>query len=282
MVTVRVVDKTDFTLGLIIQGTNVAFLNTLRRIMLTEVPSMAVDEVMVIENSSVLPDEVLAHRLGFIPLKTDLETYNLPEECPCKSELGCNLCRVSLALDVEATESVRTIYSGDLVTENPDIRPVKDNIPIVKLAPDQKIKLEAYARLGKGKTHAKWQPVSVCTYKHLPKIEIDANRCDTCGNCVEVCPMKILQTTGRGIQTQNIIECALCRDCVDACPLSPPAVDITLNENSFIFHIESTGSFLVEQIFRRALQTLEKKLEEFLNQLMEKFPEEPQEIKKDP
>jgi len=265
MVGVQVVEKTDSTMRMIIQGADVPFLNALRRIVLAEVPTMAVDEVMVIENSSVLHDEILAHRLGFIPLKTDLDTYNLPEECPCKSEFGCNLCRVSLTLDVEATEGVRTVYSGNLLSENPDIKPVSDNIPIVKLAQGQKVRLEAYARLGRGKAHAKWQPVSVCAYKHLPIIKIDAKRCDACGKCVVVCPKKILVDVGKGIEARNIIECTLCRNCMEACPLSPPAIHIAPDGNSFVFDVESTGALPVEQILVEAISILEKKSEEFLS-----------------
>ena len=270
MVEVRVVEKTDLTMRLIIRGVDVAFLNALRRIMLAEVPSMAIDEAVVIENSSMLHDEILAHRLGLIPLKTDLDTYNLPEECPCKSELGCNLCRVVLTLDVEATEGTKTVYSRDLVPENPDIKPVSDNIPIVKLAPDQKIRLEAYARLGRGKAHAKWQPVSMCTYKHLPKIKIDAKRCDACGECVKICPKKILVDVGKRIETRNIIECTLCQDCVDACPLSPPAIDVASDENAFVLDVESTGALPVERILLEALKILDEKFDEFLNQLAAK------------
>jgi len=146
--------------------------------MLSEVPAMAIEDVVIIENSSVLPDEILANRLGFIPLKTDLDSYNLPEECPCKSEFGCNLCRVALTLEAEAADEVTAVYSGDLQSENLDIAPVSDKILLVKLAPDQKIKLEAYARLGKGKVHAKWQPVSTCAYKFVPEIETSNERGD--------------------------------------------------------------------------------------------------------
>jgi len=146
--------------------------------MLSEVPTMAIADAVIIENSSVLPDEILVHRLGFIPLKTDLDSYNLPEECPCKSEFGCNLCRVALTLEAEAADEVTAVYSGDLQSENPDIAPVSDRILLVKLAPDQKIKLEAYARLGKGKVHAKWQPVSTCAYEFVPENETSNERGD--------------------------------------------------------------------------------------------------------
>ena len=58
---------------------------------------------------AVMFDELVAHRLGLIPLKTDLNRYNLPEDCDCKSALGCPKCRVLLVLDAEATDKIRTV-----------------------------------------------------------------------------------------------------------------------------------------------------------------------------
>jgi len=101
-------------------------------------------------------DEILAHRLGLIPVTTD-PTYNLPEECTCKSELGCEKCRASLSLEIEASDPVEVVYTSNLKPENPEVKPVSDKIPIVKLAQGQRVKLEAYARLGRGRDHAKWQ-----------------------------------------------------------------------------------------------------------------------------
>jgi len=262
----QILEKTDDYVRFIVKGVNVPFVNALRRIILTEVPSMAINEVVIIENNSMLHDEILAHRMGLIPLKTDLDSYNLPEECTCKSEFGCNLCRVALTLEVEATEDTTTVYSKDLKSENPSITPVSDKIPIVKLAPEQKIRLEAYARLGKGKNHAKWQPVSMCTYKYLPQIKIDAERCNACGDCVDVCPQKILVNTGEGIETQNTIECTLCQDCVDTCPQNPPAIEVNWDKEAFVFSIESTGALPVERIIFEALKILEKKINDFYSQ----------------
>jgi len=247
-VKIEVLEKDDKNLRLIIHGTDVPFMNALRRTILAEVPCMAIDEVVIIENSSMMKDETIAHRLGLIPLKTDLDSYNLPEECPCKSEFGCNLCRVSLTLDAEAKEGTRTVYSGVLISENPDITPVSDKIPIVKLAKEQKLKLEAYATLGKGKNHAKWQPVSMCVYKYFPRIKIDDKRCTTCGKCVEVCPRKVLVKDGDKIKIRDLIACTLCQDCVDTCPLDQPAIEISWDENSFIFSLESTGALPPKRI----------------------------------
>lgn len=271
LVEIRVLDKNDASMRFIVEGVDVSFVNALRRIMLAEVPCMAIDEIVVIENTSLLHDEILAHRMGLIPIKTDLDSYNLPEDCTCKSELGCNLCRAALTMEVEASDGIKTVYSGDLKPENPDIAPVSDRIPLVKLASDQKIKLEAYARLGKGKKHAKWQPVSMCIYRYLPQIKIDETRCDLCGECVRICPKKVFVTADdkKKLKVQNLIECTLCQDCVDICSMDPPAINVNWSEGAFIFSIESTGALPVERIVVEALKILDKKVASFLKELKE-------------
>lgn len=271
---IQILEKNDLSLRLLIEGTNAAFMNTLRRIILSEVPTMAIDDVVIIENSSTLQDEFLAHRIGLIPLKTDLETYNLPENCTCKSEFGCNLCRVSLILEAEAEDHIITVYSGDFKSENPSIIPVSNKIPIAKLAPEQKIRLEAYARLGKGKDHARWQPVSMCAYKYRPTITVDTKFCDLCGDCTKVCPKNILVKAGNKIEIRNIENCTLCQDCADACQKTPKAIEVAWDENSFIFGMESTGALSPERILQEALNILDRKLKDFLNQLTGKENEE--------
>src|SRR5271154_1378684 len=157
---VKVLEESDEKVFLQFDGIDRSYANAIRRFCIAEVPSMAIDDIVILENSSVLYDEILAHRLGMIPLRTDLERYVLPEKCDCGSPLGCQKCRVLLVLDATAKEKPRTVVSGDLVSEDRDISPVSPNIPIVKLAVGQSVKLEAYARLGRGKEHAKWQPAA--------------------------------------------------------------------------------------------------------------------------
>ena len=264
---IEVLERDDMNVRLLIQGANVPFMNALRRTILAEVPCMAIDDVVIIENSSVLQDEIIAHRLGLIPLKTDLDGYNLPEECSCKSEFGCNLCRVSLTIDAEAKEGTRTVYSRELISENPDITPVSDTIPVVKLVKEQKLKLEAYARLGKGKNHAKWQPVSMCTYKYFPQIRVDGKQCDVCGECVEICPKKVLIKAGDKIEIRDLMTCTLCQDCIDVCPKNPPAIEVSWKEGTFIFNVESTGVLSPERIMNEAVKILNQQLKEFISQV---------------
>lgn len=270
---IKVLEKDDEHLRLLIQGVNVPYMNALRRIVTSEVPCMAIDEIVMVENSSVLQDEIIAHRLGLVPLKTDLDSYNLPEECPCKSEFGCNLCRVTLALDVESKEGSRTIYSGDLKSESETVVQLSDKIPIVKLAKEQKIRLEAYARLGKGKNHAKWQPVSMCAYKYFPKIMI-SKKCSVCGKCIEMCPKKVLIKTDNKIEVRDLMACTLCQDCAEACPEKPPAIEVSGEEDAFIFSLESTGALDPDRIMTESIKILDKQLKELEGEIKVKKSEE--------
>ena len=271
---IKVLEKNDKNLRLLIRDVDTPYMNALRRIITSEVPCMAIDEVVILENSSIMQDETISHRLGLVPLKTDLDSYNLPEECECKSEFGCNLCRVTLTLDVEAKDGTRTVYSSELASENKEVIPVSEKIPIAKLAKAQKLRLEAYARLGRGKNHAKWQPISMCAYKYYPKIEISSRNCDACGKCVEICPKKVLADKDKKIEVVNLEACTLCKDCVDACPKDKKAISVSWEENTFIFNLESTGALPPERIMEEAIKTLDKQLKEFESHIKVRKSEE--------
>ncbi|HEY7107823.1 MAG TPA: DNA-directed RNA polymerase subunit D [Nitrososphaeraceae archaeon] len=141
------------------------YVNAVRRLSISEVPTFAIDDVVMLENSSVMHDEAVAHRLGLVPLRTDLQRFVLPNLCECKSSLGCSKCRVLLVLDSEASDKTKVITSAELVSEDDTVKPTSKEIPIIVLAPGQKLKFEAYARLGLGKDHAKWQPTSAAVVK---------------------------------------------------------------------------------------------------------------------
>ena len=264
---IEVLEKNDTNLRIIVKDADVTLMNALRRIALAEVPSMAIDEVVMIENSSILQDEIVSHRLGLTPLKTDLQSYNLPEDCQCQSEFGCPQCRVTLTLDAESKEGTRVVYSGELISDNPDIAPVSDKIPLIKLAKGQKLKLEAYARLGKGQNHAKWQPTAVCAYKYFPKIEVLSQKCEDCAKCADICPKKVLTVKDEKVDVRDLLACNLCMDCVDACPTEPKGIKVEWEKNAFIMNIESTGVLPPERILQEATKILEKQLKEFEDQL---------------
>jgi DNA-directed RNA polymerase subunit D len=266
-VKIEVLEKDATNLRVVVKEADVPLMNALRRIALAEVPAMAIDEVVMLENSSILQDEMIAHRLGLVPLKTDIDGYNLPEDCECKSEFGCSLCRVTLTLKSESTEATRPVYSGELVSENPSIIPVSDKIPLVKLAKGQKLNLEAYARLGKGKEHAKWQPVSACAYKYYPVIEAPAQKCEDCSKCADICSKKVLAMKGEKLEVRDLLACNLCMDCVEVCPKKEKGIKVEWENNAFVMSIESTGALPPERILQEATKILDKQLKEFEKEL---------------
>jgi len=156
-----VITKDSEKIAIKLKGVPLQYANALRRICLNGVPVFAIDTVDIIENTSVLPDEGLAHRLGLIPLKTDLKRFNEPSKCDCQSESGCSNCKILLVLDSGKSEQTRTVLSSELSSEDETVKPVSDKIPIVQLAPGQQIKIECYARLGRGTEHAKWNASNI-------------------------------------------------------------------------------------------------------------------------
>ncbi len=264
---IEVLEKDETNLRIAVRDADVPLMNALRRIVLAEVPAMAIDEVVMIENSSILQDEMIAHRFGLVPLKTDLDNYSLPEDCECKSEFGCGNCRVTLTLNAESNEGTRAVYSGELVSENPFVVPVTEKIPLVKLAKGQKLKLEAYAKLGKGKVHAKWQPVCLSAYKYYPKIITPKGKCEDCQKCADICSKKVLAMKGEKVDVRDLLSCTLCMDCVEACPKKEEGIKIEWEKNDFIMNIESTGALPPERILQEATKILGKQLNEFEEQL---------------
>ena len=162
---VEVIEKSNEKIVVRFSNVPRQYVNSLRRLAISEVPTLAIDDVVILENSSVMHDEAVAHRLGLIPLRTDPGRFVMPPDCDCKSTLGCSKCRVLLVLDADANEKTIVVTSGELVSEDEMVKPVSKDIPIIVLAPNQKLKFEAYARLGIGKDHAKWQPTSAAVVK---------------------------------------------------------------------------------------------------------------------
>lgn len=151
---IQILHNKENELSFIIREINPAIANYIRRSMISEVPVLAIEDVNFIKNDSALFDEIIAHRLGLIPLKTDLKSYELQEECTCKGA-GCAKCTLNFTL---IAKGPCTVYSSDLKSQDPKIMPVYDKIPIVILTKTQKLELEAVAKLGLGKIHSKFIP----------------------------------------------------------------------------------------------------------------------------
>ena len=167
-----VISKDNQKIAVKLKGIPLQYANALRRVCLNGVPVFAIDTVDIIENSSVLQDEGLAHRLGLIPITTDLSRFNEPSKCECQSETGCSNCRIMLVLDSGDSDVTRTVLSSEMSSEDDSIKPTSGQIPIVQLAPGQRIKIECYARLGRGTEHAKWNSANISTLTDTDKDDV--------------------------------------------------------------------------------------------------------------
>ena len=250
-----IVSLTDDTIRFVVSGINTAFANTLRRTMSTEVPIMTIEDIFYFDNSSLVPDEILAHRLGLTPLTTDLDTYILPEDCDCEAELGCPKCRAVLTMDVESGEDTVTVYSGDMTPDDPKTAPASKGIPLAKLAPGQAIRFEAYAQLGQGKTHVKWCPTSMCVYQNVSLVPVgDTAKATECiSNCGDAAVMD-----GDNVKIIDIQKFEACTPCRELIPR-----DIILDslvEDEFLFTVESNGALAPERIVTEAVKILKKRL----------------------
>ncbi|MDP7078619.1 MAG: DNA-directed RNA polymerase subunit D [Candidatus Undinarchaeales archaeon] len=256
---IEIVSKDERKLVFILRDSDPVFANTLRRIMKSEVPTMAIEEVNYLQNSSALYDEVLALRLGLIPLKTDLAAYVPPDECQCGGE-GCPNCSAFLTLKSKGEAEAKMVYSGDLVPTDPTVAPSTATIPLIPLLNDQELELEAVARLGRGRNHVKWQP-GLIGYKYLPTIEVDAKKCDgKVETIIDACPRNILVAKKRLPAFKNEADCSLCKACEE---VSEGGVTIKGDPTAFVFTVESFGQLPPESIVLEAARILEKKALEF-------------------
>ncbi len=157
MPSIQILTDNDKKISVKLKGVSLLYANALRRICLNGIPIFAIDTVDMIENSSVLADEGISHTLGMVPLKTE----------PNESDESNS--RVMLVLDSGNTEVVKTVTTAELESKDQVVKPISKQIPIVHLAPGQRIKLEAYARLGRGTEHAKWNSANISVLTNTDK-----------------------------------------------------------------------------------------------------------------
>lgn len=160
----KIVDMTQKgnELSFVLKDSTVAYANALRRAIISLVPTLAIEEVTFQENNSALYDEVIAHRLGLLPLITDLQAYSLPES----PEKGLELAQSSVKLSLEA-HGPGTVCADQLVSRDPKVKCAVPKLPIVKLLEGQSLKFEATAVLGQAITHTKWSPATAY-YQYVP------------------------------------------------------------------------------------------------------------------
>jgi DNA-directed RNA polymerase subunit D len=251
-------DKKSGRTQFLLKGATPAYANALRRTILSDVPTMAVHEVEIVKNGSALYDEMLAHRLGLIPLKTDLKGYTVTDSCTCEGA-GCAKCTVHLTLKAKGPVVVK---AGDLESKDPKIVPVHDDMPIVTLLKGQELELVCTARLGRGKDHVKWGSGLVWyTYETGITIKNDAAKLEACKDQL---PPQIFDKSGK--IDKNLITGSLI-DAVEG--VCPEVISVERNSENFLFTVEPWGQLSAKEIVVSALDRMEERLNEFASEFAE-------------
>ncbi len=253
---IKVLKKTDREIHFVVDGIKSSFAGALRRIMISEIPTMSIEWVDFKTNDSAMPDEVLANRLGQIPLTYDKKAYNFPKDCKCEGK-GCSRCQVKLGIDKKGPGIV---YSDDLKSTDRSVSCPIEKIPIVELFEDQKLKLSAIAQLGTGRQHSKWKG-AIVGYKNLPSIKInDIPKVDL-EKFVSLCPRNVFKIKSDKLIVTDPVKCILCMSCVEASKKNE--IEVKPVEDTFVFNVESASGFKAEEIVVMALEILGTKMKEF-------------------
>jgi len=225
--------------------------NAIRRSSL-EIPILAIDEVEFSKNDSVLYDEVLALRLGLVPLKTEKD-LELKEECSCKGK-GCSKCSVQLKLSAKGPG---VVYSKELKGKA-DV--VFEDIPIDSLAEGQELEFSATAIVGKGITHTKFSP-GLVYYRNSAELEIE--KLENAEACAEACPKNVLKAEKGKLTLIDKYKCDLCEACVEECKKHNGVIKIVPGKE-IVFVIESYGQIPAKDILEGAVHALKNNLKKVI------------------
>lgn len=244
MVKVSFLDKDDLVNRFYIENIDPTTLNAIRRTINFNLPVYAIDEIDFIENDSVVVDEMLANRLALCPITTPVETTGK---------------KVTFTLDKQGPG---VVYSGDLKSNDSEVKMVYDNIPLTKLRETDKLNLVAYAVLGKGTDHAKFNS-TIVGYQQMCELEV-LRGCDSCQKCVDACPVNCMKLVSGKPKIEDITKCINCQACVDACPKNC----LKLNDiDNYILTIELIGQMDILSV----IKTTERYCKEYFMLLKKKF-----------
>ncbi len=224
----------------LIKGVDSVFMNSIRRITMNAVPCLAIDTVNIYSNDSVINDEMLAHRLAMLPIKTDVKGYKKGQS-------------VKLVLEAEGPCMVT---SKDIKSTDPKVEILEKEIPIVKLGKGEKLKLEMSAMMGVGKEHVKFQP-GIIAYNQAPNIN----------NEKSYKIREILSEFPKGIIDEKAGKLFL----VDPYNLKNSSqhedlmkkfgIELEYSDDEFVLTIESTGQLDADEIVESAVDVLKEKLD---------------------
>lgn len=253
---IKLLERSGQRIKFLVEGVKPSFAGALRRIMISEMPTMAIEWVDFIKNDSAMSDELLANRIGQVPLTYDAKAYNMPKDCKCGGK-GCSRCQVKLAIKKKGPAIV---YSDDLRSSDKGVAPAIEKISLVELFEGEELQFTAIAQLGLGREHAKWQGAAV-GYKNLPSIKISSIDKKDFEKFVKSCPRDVFKITGNKLVITDPIKCNLCKQCVEISTKNE--VEVRPIEDAFIFDVESVSGLSAEELVLLAAKTLGGKMKEF-------------------
>lgn len=283
-------------------GYDISIINAYRRITLAEVATMAIEKVYMYNNTSIVQDEVLAHRLGLVPLKVDprfFEFRNKDEtewgaQDSVKYELKVRCTKNQEASASETNLDVlfvnRKVLSSSLkwvpLGNQPDIfqeasmQPLHQDVLLAKMNSGHEINLEAYAVKGIGSDHAKFQP-GMCWYRMLPEIEltreVEGKQADLLQTCFSPGVIDIVTTAnGKRIAKVKDARNDSCSRNVFQHDSIKDAVKLTRKTDHIIFYIESHSALKCYEILEEAVKIMSAKCDTLLGEI-EKHLETPME-----
>ncbi|MEE1134926.1 DNA-directed RNA polymerase subunit D [uncultured Methanobrevibacter sp.] len=265
---IEVRSQSDDEIVFIVRDAEVPFINAIRRTAMVNVPKIAIEDVNIIRNDSAMFNEVLAHRLGLTPLVSDLdaiEGLSLPEDD------DWDIFENGIMFSLNEV-GPKVVYSKDLISSDSKIKPVYDTIPLVKLKEGEELNIEAVAKVGYGKEHAKWMPTTVCAYKQYPEITFNDD-IEIDYDCAQACPRGILKSDRRSKKIKIVEEhegspllgvenCTMCKSCVRASDNG--YINVGFRPNDFIFRIETDGAMPPKEVLLKACDVLGEKADKFI------------------
>ena len=258
-------------------------INAFRRALITDVPKVAIDQVEIhlgaisdengrtYESTTPLFDEIIAHRLGLIPVPTDPDALmkghlKRKEECECGGA-GCPNCQIMYSLNKRGP---CTVYSGDLEPLGDEkLKPTDHKIPIVKLTEDEGILIYATAHLGDGKAHARWQAVHAAGYKPIPEITINQDKVKDAERIAGNCPRDVFKVNKKTLVVSDPEACILCRTCEHEDIGGIGAVTVNADTSDYQFRFETDGSVDTATAINYALDKLIARFGDFESALAE-------------